>query len=223
LDDYTIMDKENNDVARRTRLEMARVLKRMPSTGVDGRTEAEQIGLVERVLCAYLNRNKEVEFHAGLVHIVLVFAYCFKEESDVYYCFERLCTMLDEWFEINPLHERVAQFTSLLRVALPDLYNYFEEEEVNIREWATSWQRFLLAKELPLFCVQRLWDVYLADGLDLHVYVCLALLRQFKEGLEELEQSEIRTALLKLPELDMEELVNQATNIKNELLSKQLE
>lgn len=37
------------------------------------------------------------------------------------------------------------------------------------------------------------------------IYYMIALLRHFKEALEELEQSEIRTLLLRMPMLDMNE------------------
>jgi hypothetical protein len=42
-------------------------------------------------------------------------------------------------------------------------------------EWAYSWMKNLLANELPLECVLRLWDTYFAgaDGFDLHMYVCI--------------------------------------------------
>jgi hypothetical protein len=104
-------------------------------------------------------------------------------------------------------------------------HNYFVEEEVDMNEWITSWLQYLLAKELPLPCLVQLWDVYFSseDGLENHIYVCLgkysryqikytiidtrglALLRHYKEALEELEQSEIRALLLRIPMLDINE------------------
>jgi len=55
-------------------------------------------------------------------------------------------------------------------------FNYFEEEDIDINEWAVSWLSSLLARELPLKCLVRLWDVYFADetqSFSLHLYVCL--------------------------------------------------
>jgi hypothetical protein len=63
-------------------------------------------------------------------------------------------------------------------------FNHFEEEEVQPSEWAQSWLRWLLSKELPLSSVIRLWDTYFSanEGLDLHMYVCLAVLTHCNEG-----------------------------------------
>jgi hypothetical protein len=36
-------------------------------------------------------------------------------------------------------------------------YNYFEEEEVELNEWVTSWLQYLLAKELTFDNLVRLW------------------------------------------------------------------
>jgi hypothetical protein len=36
-------------------------------------------------------------------------------------------------------------------------HNYFEEEEVDLNEWATSWLQYLLAKELTFDNLVRLW------------------------------------------------------------------
>ena len=52
--------------------------------------------------------------------------------------------------------------------------------------------------------------------MDLHEYVCLAVLRQCKESLEELEHSEIKSFLQKLPHINMDELINEAYNLRHE-------
>jgi hypothetical protein len=36
-------------------------------------------------------------------------------------------------------------------------HSYFEEEEVDLNEWATSWLQYLLAKELTFDNLVRLW------------------------------------------------------------------
>jgi hypothetical protein len=55
--------------------------------------------------------------------------------------------------------------------------------------WVVPWLRHLLASQLPATTVARLWDVYFAndDGLRLHIYVCVALLREARETLLELD------------------------------------
>ena len=60
-----------------------------------------------------------------------------------------------------------------------------------------------------------MWDTYFAtNDLDLHPYVCLAILQANNETLMELEYSEIRLFLNQLPDMDMEQLIKQAHNIR---------
>ena len=49
-------------------------------------------------------------------------------------------------------------------------------------------------------------DTYFAvpDPLDLHLYVCLAILANCKDALEELDQSEAKSMLFNLPPLDID-------------------
>lgn len=111
---------------------------------------------------------------------------------------------------------------------LPELFSYFEDEEVGPNDWAVSWIRvlgilcpwwknspthllmlqYLLAKELPMDCLLRLWDTYFssAEGLGLHLYTMLAILVNFSEELIELEYSELKGFLQHLPEMDMDQV-----------------
>jgi hypothetical protein len=64
-------------------------------------------------------------------------------------------------------------------------------------------------------CVSRLWDTYFAtNDLDLHSYVCLAILQANNETLMELEYSEICLFLNNLPDTNMEQIIKQAHNIR---------
>ncbi|KAI8049019.1 rab-GTPase-TBC domain-containing protein [Syncephalis plumigaleata] len=169
-------------------------------------------------------RNKHVEYSPALVSLCMPFVFVCQEESDMYHCFSQLMRMLEDYLDEQGIRERMANFMTLFRALIPDLHNYFVEEEVDVNEWATSWLQFLLSKELPLPCLLRLWDIYFSlDGkLENHVYVCLALLRHYKDALEELEQSEIRTLLLRMPILDINEVIHQALNIRSEILQRQV-
>ncbi|ORX44000.1 RabGAP/TBC [Hesseltinella vesiculosa] len=146
----------------------------------------------ENVILAYLNTNRNVEYTPGLVALCAPFLYCLDKECDAYYCFERMMQAIDE--------------------------------EVDLNEWVTSWLQNLLAKEMAFEDVLRLWDVYFAilDPLELHPFVCLAILRHVKEKLEDLEQSEIRTILLRLPRLNIRMIVAEAVNLRHETWERQI-
>jgi len=107
----------------------------------------------------------------------------------------------------------------------PELHNLFEEEEVTqneLREIYMSWLQYLLSKELPLDCVLRLWDTYFAtdaeQSFELHMYVCLAILDNCHEHLLELgDSSEIKGYLQHLPKMDMNKILTQANNLREEV------
>ncbi|MFN3504343.1 MAG: hypothetical protein ACK4ZJ_19030, partial [Allorhizobium sp.] len=86
-------------------------------------------------------------------------------------------------------------------------------------EWASRWLAHLLSQELPLPCLLRLWDTYFAsaEGFALHPYVCLAVLEQCAEDLLELDYPEMKGFLQHLPTLDMDQVIAQAYNIKEEV------
>lgn len=135
-------------------------------------------------------------------------------------------------------------FVSLTISFLCNLHrrNYFEEEEVDLNEFTTSWLQYLLSKEMKFDNLVRLWG-RLLEGMccrmtwlilssrfifldawsvrispiclswweykqrtkrSVYSYYCIAILRNARENLEDLEQSEIRTMLLRLPFMDMQ-------------------
>ncbi|EIW70629.1 hypothetical protein TREMEDRAFT_29209, partial [Tremella mesenterica DSM 1558] len=115
-----------------------------------------------------------------------------------------------------PLPSRLASLLTLFRLSIPDLFGYFEDEQVNYIQVAMSWLTGMLGREMCLANVLRLWDAYIAseDMFELHCYVCVAILATCKEILEELDSSEVRIMLLDLPPLDIDRLLQDAANMK---------
>lgn len=123
---------------------------------------------------------------------------------------------------------------------MPDLANYFDDEGVGGwgDDWVGGWVGWFCAKEIwgPVNddVKARLWDVYFsfppvvaADSVDgprgpgeeLHIYVCIALLKSCADAFEVLEQSEIRTLLQQLPPVeDVEGLLKDARRIKEKVM-----
>ncbi|KAI8326261.1 ankyrin repeat-containing protein [Martensiomyces pterosporus] len=219
-DSYQEIDKENVEVSKRVRGEVNRYLLR---TRKDDLLDPHTVPAVfEAVICAYINCNNHVEYSPALVQICAPFVITMKTDYDVYSGFERLVNILYEPSLDNNINKRVAQFLSYFRTLMPELYNYFEEEDVDVSEWASSWLRYLLAKELPIQSALQLWDVYFAlpDFVSFHPFVCLAILKHLKDSLEDLEQSEIRSMLLRLPKMNIGQIVNQANNIRSEIQAR---
>ncbi|RHZ88195.1 hypothetical protein Glove_26g209 [Diversispora epigaea] len=222
-DEYLTLEKENTDIIKRVRGEVGRYQRKNIIQDINGTKDYTNV--FENVIGAYMNNNnRDADYNSAFVHLCGPFVYCIKNEAEVYYCFTRLMAILDEYNLTHNINERVANFMTLFRAVIPDLCNYFEEEEVDINEWASSWLQFLFAKELQFENLMRLWDAYfsISDPIEFHPYVCLAVLKHTRENLEELEQSEIRTLLLRLPSMDMEQIINQAFNLRHEILERQI-
>jgi hypothetical protein len=63
-----------------------------------------------------------------------------------------------------------------------------------------------LLRELPLRSILRLWDTYIAEEIggfeNFHVYVCVVLLKTFKDKVMPMEFQDILLFLQNLPTLD---------------------
>jgi hypothetical protein len=146
-----------------------------------------------------------------------------------------------------PATHRISQFLSAFRLVMPELASYFDDEGVGGwgDDWVGGWVGWFCAKEL---CGKindevkaRLWDHYFSfppppptspaqfppspqpeatgPGEDLHIYVCIALLKSCADVLEVLEQSEIRTLLQQLPPVeDVEGILREAKRIREKVL-----
>ncbi|KAF7727441.1 hypothetical protein EC973_007510 [Apophysomyces ossiformis] len=145
----------------------------------------------ENIISAYLNANRDTEYHP------------------------------EEYYTGNTIKERVANFMTLFRYVLPDLCNYFEEEEVDLNEWVTSWLSNLLAREMQFEDLVRLWGKLRVIQLKIQK-AHPSILRHAKEKLEDLEQSEIRTVLLRLPRINMSIIIAEAHNLYHETIERQM-
>ncbi|KAJ3348358.1 hypothetical protein HDU83_001374 [Entophlyctis luteolus] len=174
---------------------------------------------IENVVSAYLTHTRSQEYSPAMVHLAGPFAYLIPDETNVYFCFIAMMNSVDAYYDKKPLSDRASEFCMLVRTHLPDLHSHFEEEEIDFKVCANEWFQFFLSKELPLESLLRLWDTYFCgpDGLESHVYVCLAILSALKENLEELDQSEIQSVLLRLPYMDMDNIINHAMTLRDEI------
>lgn len=139
---------------------------------------------------------------------------------------------------------RISQFLGAFRLVMPDLARYFDDEGIGGwgDDWVGGWVGWFCSKELSGktndLAKARLWDVYFSysgsegksseeeggPGEELHVYVCIALLKSCAEALEVLEQSEIRTLLQQLPPVeDVEAILKEAGRIKEQVVRAEKE
>lgn len=157
-------------------------------------------------VAALVTGPSQTEYHPDMVYLCAPFVKCIRAETGMYFAFEKLLTTMEAHHVHHPLPSRISTFLTLFRTTLPELYAYFDEEEVDVIGLASAWLRHLLAAEMRIEDLMRLWDTYFAmpDFLDLHTYVCLAILTNCKDALEELDQSEAKSMLSSLPPLDVD-------------------
>lgn len=88
-EDYEQIDKSNPEISKRIRGEVTRFQRRNPL--LEGKHYLERF---ENVLLAYLNANRDVEYHPAMVSMCAPFIYVLETECDAYHCFERLMQAL---------------------------------------------------------------------------------------------------------------------------------
>eukprot|EP00127_Corallochytrium_limacisporum_P003934 Clim_evm19s155 gene=Clim_evmTU19s155 len=208
---YSNSFRSDPEVLNRVRGELKRVV------GRDQHLQ-DRRQLMENVLGTYLNYHTEVDFSPSLVHMCVPIVHVCDHESEVYYIFERIMDRVNERFNGEALHRSMSEFLHVFRSTLPDLYEHFEEQEVEVQLWASNWLRHIFCTELKLKHLLRLWDAYfsLEDGFQLHIYACIAVLESFSQDLEEYEHSELRSFLRKPPRFDVDQIIQRAKQLKQD-------
>ena len=186
----------------------------------------QSVTRLESTLCYYLHAQGE-ELRPGTMHLLWPFLHIYTSDVDAYYCFRELMKRLEWSLTFEGCKQMTVAFMTLLRHTMPELCFFLEEEQCEGGEWLASWLQFLLARDLPLPCLLRLWDTYFARTashgreatLQLHIYVCLAILEACNEELMELDSAEVLWYLRHLPTLDMDQVLTQAFNIQEDVIA----
>jgi len=146
-------------------------------------------------------------------------------EADSYWCLERLVNGVQENY--TPQQPGVQRMMYKLRglVQREDaaLHEHFQKENIRYELFAFRWINCLLMREISLRLAARLFDTYIAEGIDvlseLHVYVCAALLKRWAQQLMAMPFQDILTFLQAMPterwtSSDIEMLLAKAYQLK---------
>jgi hypothetical protein len=155
----------------------------------DAVLDAKSRKMIERIAVCFLYHNTFAECSPSIAFPLPPVIICTQEESDAFYCFQGLMVRIITHMPEQDMKLRVARFVMLFKTIYPEINAALEEEEVEVsvarcaaraeirparavlsalgpfpqvNEWAVSWLRYLLCRELPAENALRLWDSYFA-------------------------------------------------------------
>eukprot|EP00038_Savillea_parva_P007307 m.169188 g.169188 ORF g.169188 m.169188 type:complete len:402 (-) comp13070_c0_seq1:272-1477(-) len=163
---------------------------------------------IRNVVCAYVN-DRGVRFVSKLVRIAAPLGATIESEAEM---FAALCAIMDLLDDLEPLSERSSKCMAMIRSAIPELVQHCEDEDLDLRGSITEWLEGLLVLELPLEAVLVLWDTYIARGFWFHSYICIGLLDDIQDRLEDVDEQEFRQTMQYTPIRDIHEVVVAAEN-----------
>eukprot|EP01118_Nematostelium_gracile_P012345 TRINITY_DN4500_c0_g1_i1.p1 TRINITY_DN4500_c0_g1~~TRINITY_DN4500_c0_g1_i1.p1 ORF type:complete len:438 (+),score=96.38 TRINITY_DN4500_c0_g1_i1:132-1445(+) len=149
---------------------------------------------LKRILFVYAKLNPGIKYVQGMNEILGPLYYIFatdpisdfKEnaEADTFYCFTNLMSEIRDNF-CKTLDKSVMGITGLmtklnmvLKEKDPELWQDFENKNLNPQFYSFRWLTLLLSQEFELPDVLRLWDSLFADPerFEFFLYVCCAMI-----------------------------------------------
>ncbi|KAG5475965.1 hypothetical protein CUR178_03680 [Leishmania enriettii] len=94
-------------------------------------------------------------------------SYLMQVEGDTYWCAGRVLSLLQDNFMTGQpgILRNARRLEALVRVVDPSLISFLEGYGLTVMDGCFQWLHCLLARELPLPILLRLWDCYLAIGI----------------------------------------------------------
>lgn len=126
-------------------------------------------------------------------------------EADAYWCLTKLLDNIQDHYTFSQpgLQRMVLRLEDLVQRTDEPLHNHFVEQGVEYMQFAFRWMNCILLREVPLRVILRVWDTYLSEergGFEnFHVYVCVVLLKKYRDKLMEMEFQDVLTFLQDMP------------------------
>lgn len=86
-------------------------------------------------------------------------------EADTFWCLTKLLEQItDNYIQGQPgILNQVKNLSQLVKRIDSDLYNHFQEENVEFIQFSFRWMNCLLMREFQMHAVIRMWDTYLSE------------------------------------------------------------
>ncbi|XP_013381331.1 TBC1 domain family member 22A-like isoform X2 [Lingula anatina] len=110
-------------------------------------------------------------------------------EADSFWCMSKLLDGIQDCYTFAQpgIQLKVNRLQELIKRIDAPLHAHLMNNHVEYLQFAFRWMNNLLMREMPLRCIIRLWDTYLAEpeGFSaFHLYVCAALICRFSQEIK---------------------------------------
>ena len=188
-----------------------------------------------RILFIYGKQHPEVRYVQGMNEILAPIFYCYSSdnnpffleylEEDSFNSFENFMENIKINFikKYDNLEDGVSNklknFHELLKLIDYDIYNKLETYNIKMEYFAFKWVTLFFTQDFDMPGILRLWDSLLSDN-DLYDFLnmlMLGILRINKKNILNSDFSGIMMKLQNIEEIDVEELIENAIQIRKEL------
>uniref|UniRef100_A0A146LDU1 TBC1 domain family member 22B n=2 Tax=Lygus hesperus TaxID=30085 RepID=A0A146LDU1_LYGHE len=145
--------------------------------------------LVTPFFIVFLHQVLESEFDLGTLDIETLDPVKRDQiEADSHWCFCRFLSGIQDNYIFPQLgiQLKINDLRDIIKRIEEPLHKHLQDNGVEYLQFSFRWMNNLLTRELPLRCLIRLWDTYLAE-LDsfasFQLYVCAAFLLHWKQEL----------------------------------------
>ncbi|KAI0951548.1 hypothetical protein AcW1_008567 [Taiwanofungus camphoratus] len=152
----------------------------MPLNIFFGRTGAG-VDKLRRVLTAYSRRNPAVGYCQGMNLVTSTLLLVHADEEEAFWVLGAMIERIlpEEFFSPSLLSSRACPLVLLdyIQEQMPKLHAHLTQLGVDLPAICFSWFLSLFTDCLPVETLFRVWDVFLADGIDVLFRVAFAILR----------------------------------------------
>jgi hypothetical protein len=153
---------------------------------------------LRKILRAFTVMRPDVGYVQGMSYLA-GFLFLENTEYETFVLFHNMVikSQLLSFYKFNSdeIIQRLKFFRQAFLIELPDLCEYFEEENIDPRSYVYEWVMTLYTRALPISVTKRIWDLYFIDGFPLLFKTALAILKIVNERLLGSDISEIMNTL----------------------------
>jgi hypothetical protein len=191
-----------------------------------------------RILFIYGKKHPEVKYVQGMNEILAPIFYCYSSDNNPYFfdyleedsfnSFENLMEKIKINFikkydnQEHGISNKLKNLQNLLKLIDYDIYNELEKFNIKMEYFAFKWVTLFFTQDFDMPGILRLWDSLLSDD-DLYDFLnmlMLGILRINKKNILNNDFPGIMTNLQNIEEIEVEELIENAIQIRKELNEK---